>query len=262
MNILLKKTVLFFFIGVAFSCVKKKDFFEENSQVGFVSKQDTVFISVNDSNLIIIELPLRIFGKAPDESSYISYSIQFIEKENSKSKFLITDNQALKAGDYSPVLSVSFDASILTEGEFQSISIKLEPSDLDVASNFSETVLTLHKPSFIDLFVGKFLCSESLYSYKYSVDITKNELSDNQILIDNFWNFSADNQIVNAEIIKESQKIVLPLQEFTDKEGNNFLLSGEGAVSVDSQLWLDYIFVDSQTDTLIEQGSMHFIKQN
>jgi len=245
---------------IFFSCQKEDKPVDKASQIGFAEELIEYDLPWADSSTIELQIPFRIIGNSFDEEEQISVSIKEEGAWGNSSVFPKSQTATIHSDDYTPVLNLTCDPSHFEEGETKKFTLSLADEKDLIASEFSTTELLLAKRSMIDLLTGTFTCRENLYNYDYEVEILKDELAENRVLIENFWNFSAQLQTVSMEVDKATKKINLPSQEFVDKEGNVFDLSGNGSVNSDGQIQLSYTLYSIDADSIYESGNMSFIK--
>lgn len=244
------------------SCSKEEKIYNDDPQIGFQDDFYEVQLPFQDTSEYVFTIPLKIFGSFPDNDQEVEYDLQLNNSQEKSQLIKQSTSVSISKDNYSPTLPLQCDPSVVDEGETELFKIQLQSgTDFKIAENYKTISVTLKKPVLTDLFTGSYLCKESLYNHQYMVELYKSELQENQLLIENFWNFSVTGQYIAINLNPTDNSITITEQEYVDKEDVLYRLSGSGLFSSDGSFTIEYQLYDINAGTVFETGTQTYIKQ-
>jgi|GEM_PF-2783867 len=163
----------------------------------------------------------------------------------------------LKAGHNAVVIPVIFDNSMIEPAYKNQYSIAMKPESY-IADNYSTVSISFYKQKLIDVFSGTFFCRESEYDNEYMVDIQNTYPVSDTVLIFNFWDFTDDVSIEMVISQDGSKSIFVPEQNFTDRLGDKYIVSGTGNFLNSGEFKIDYTLFQAESGTLYESGTQYY----
>ena len=258
----LKHTLYFLIIGISvsvLSCKKEDKIYLGKPLIEFANSAYNIQIPATQTSVKTMNLKLQLNSKPFDKDKVI-----YIE--------LIGENTAQQDVDYSvseyktilykdstfAYLSINILCKNISESKNVKLNLKIsDKSDISPSTNQNTCSIEITKTRFINLFVGKYICNEPVNQDSYQTIFSIENEAQNKIKNLNFWNFPGERQSVIYRIYKDStQKVEIPVQNWIDKAGNEYKISGQGTYSLDGSMIVKYTILRS--DTLYEEGTHTF----
>jgi len=251
-----KWILMFFSLSlILLSCKKENKTFKNHSLIEFSQNEVSKIIPFSVNADIAIPITVQI-NSTPFKGDK---TIQILEIDSNstaiKNKhYIIKDYKTvLHADSVFAVFNVLIKSSNFSEGESVTASFKIsDSSQVSPANNYNKFILTISKQSFLDVFVGSYMCSEPINQDSYKTTFVAGEKS-NTIKDLNFWNFPANGQTLIYTFFKDStMKVEILEQPWVDKEGQDYVISGKGTYDFLGNITINYTLI--KDGILYEQG--------
>jgi hypothetical protein len=237
------------------SCKKENKIFKSQSLIEFSQNEASKVIPFSASADFLLPIKVQI------NSTPFTFdkTIQIIECDSNntaiKSKHYVIKNYkvVLHKDSVFAVFTVLIKSSNFSDGENVSVSFKIsDSSQVKPANNYNKFTLTISKQSFLDVFVGSYLCSEPINQDSYKTVFIAG-LQPNTIKDLNFWNFPANGQTLVYTFSKDStMKVEILEQSWVDKEGQDYVISGKGTYDFLGNITINYRVL--KKSVLYEEG--------
>jgi len=253
----MKNTFLILFLSsfiLLFSCKKEDKTYQGQPLVEFTKNEISQVIPFTEKTDISIPVKIQLNSKAFSENKVV----QIIEVGTNSA----INNKHYSINDYKTVFladsvfatfNVSIKSDNFAEGETVSVTFKIsDASEIKASENFNSCKLTISKQSFINVFVGKYICSEPVNQDTYTTTFVAGSTS-NTIKNLNFWNFPAVGQSLIYTISKDaSMKVEIIEQNWIDKNGQEYKISGKGTYDLQGNMIVNYTVL--QNGSIYEEG--------
>jgi len=230
-------------ISFCVNCTKDNKEYNGKSLVEFTQNELYKMISFTDTADIIIPIKIQLESKSLAENKTIH--IEIIDSNTAilgKHYIVNNYNVELKSGDIFAIFNVIVKASKFTEGEAVSVlfGISADSSEIKPANNYKIFKLSITKQSFIDVFVGSYKCDEPANQDSYITSFIPGS-EPNTIQNLNFWNFPSTGQKLIYTLTKDtSMNIQIKEQNWIDKSGKEYLISGSGKYDIKGNMIVNY----------------------
>lgn len=242
------------FLVICLSCKKDPVLFD-GSYIQFTDSVINHTIKYGTGQYDTISIEISLIGELFGQDQQIQLERDSLaEKAVVDQICIIPSDVTLNANESTGLLQVVLQNDSIEPAYASEFNIGLVPSSV-VADNYRTVTVSFYKQKLIDVFSGDFQCTESEYNNSYVVNIQSTYPVSDTVLISNFWDFT-DNDDIKAVIRSDASKaIVIPVQDFTDRLGNEYTVTGSGTYQNTGSFSIDYSLTDARTGNLYESGN-------